>query len=188
MAPHAEKNNPLIVPSKESGWPAPLSKFSPIQMLLLGTVLILFVAVAGLVFYLYQSQRKPLRPPVTPLPEVTRDNLESCSVKKEGNPLVNDVKALPDGTIVGNFRGNINKVELTDDRKFTSLEVVSPRGDQNHTFRVREEDGLVYDVTSGKNLKLTDLAPGQTVFMSFDCFPQKSGQFKITRISITGRL
>lgn len=159
------------------------------QKLLLILVGVLIVVVVGLNLYLYfQAQARKGRPFVPKAtPEAIKINLETCDVKKEGNPLVSDVTKLPDGTIVGNFAGNINKTESFLDGRL-SFEVIAPKGDQTYTFTVREEEGLVFDLKEGKDLKLTDLAPGNTVTMSFNCFPEKNNQFKITRITVTGKL
>lgn len=126
-------------------------------------------------------------------PIVTSANLESCDVKKEGNPLVEDVETLNiegQEIVVGNFRGNINNVTLSEDKQTAQVEVVAPRGDQTHTFSLREQNGLVYDMTSGEDGTLADLAKGQVVTISFDCAQnaQKVKEFKLTRFTITGKL
>lgn len=161
-----------------------------LQKFLLILVGILIVFIIGLNLYLYRSSDKTASsssPSPTVLREAKKVNLETCDLKKEGNPLVSDVTKLPDGTIVGNFVGNINKTESFVDGRL-SLEVVAPRGDQTYTFTVREEEGLVFDLKEGKDLSLSDLAPGNTITMSFNCFPEKNNQFKITRITVTGKL
>lgn len=131
----------------------------------------------------------PIQSGPTPTPPLVA-NLETCNVTKEGNPLVVDVQTLPNGTIVGDFRGNINKTTFNSQRTEASIELISQKGEQTHTFNLKDEEGLVYDVTLGKDLKLSDLSAGQTVTMSFNCFKDQSQekQFKITRISITGKL
>lgn len=123
----------------------------------------------------------------TPTPPLV-SNLETCDVKKEGNPLVNDVKTI-EGSIIGSFRGNINAFEYNLQDQSASLELISPRGDQKHTFNLIEEEKLVYDAIELKDLALSDLKRGQTVAISFNCFPDqpKDKQFRITRVAITGK-
>ncbi|MCL5970211.1 MAG: hypothetical protein M1450_01780 [Patescibacteria group bacterium] len=121
---------------------------------------------------------------ISPTPVISY--LETCSVKKEGNPLVEDVKKVDDKTIIGTFRGNITKITVHLDST-ADIDLYSIRGGQGHTFKVKEEKGLVYNAVNLKDLTLLDLNKGNTVTMSFNCFPTK-GLFKITRISVTGRM
>ncbi|MBI4078781.1 MAG: hypothetical protein HY429_00565 [Candidatus Levybacteria bacterium] len=115
-------------------------------------------------------------------------SLESCSIKEEGNPLVQDVQILKDGTIFGTFRGNIQTYTLNQSSSSATMEVISPRGDQTHTFTIKEEPGLVYDAIAQKDLTLSNLRRGLTVVISFNCFPNKGNLFRLTRIAVTGKL
>jgi len=130
------------------------------------------------------SKPTPIAIEITPS---VAPSLESCSIKKEGNPLVEDVKKADEKTIIGTFRGNITKVTVHLDNT-ASIDLYSIRGGQGHTFRVKEEKGLVYDAVNLKDLTLTDLKKGNTVTMSFNCFPAQRDLFRITRISVTGRM
>lgn len=175
--------DPLIVRAKENT-----------HKLLLATTLILIAVVGFLGYSLWgagnvKKVQAPSPEPTSSSAIVPDKDLETCTVKIQGNPLVADVRTLPSGTIVGNYRGNINKIEGSSDGGKVNVEVVSPKGEQTHTFTVKEEDGLVYDATARKDLTLADLASGQSVTISFDCV-EKDGirNFRITRIAVTGRL
>ena len=127
-------------------------------------------------------------PSLTPKPVA---NLESCDFKKEDNPLVNDLKTLTISNkkvIVGTFRGNINSYALNSDKVSAKIDLISPKGEQSHTFSIKDEKGLVYDAVSQKDLTVADLKPGLTVEISFNCFPENNNIFKLTRINITGGL
>lgn len=145
-----------------------------------------------------QSRRASPTPTPSPTPSFTyASGLESCSVKKEGNPLVDYLTTVKTGTlsatpqtiIVGTFRGNINKFTYDAGEKTATLELIAPKGDQQHTFNLKEESGLVHDATTITNLTLADLKVGQTVVISFNCYPDqpKEKQFKITRVAVTGK-
>lgn len=133
----------------------------------------------------------PSSPPPTsfPTPIPGSLNLESCDIKKEGNPLLTAApEKLSLGSsevIAGTFRGNINKIIVVtvEPSQTYALELISPQGDQIHTFILQEEKGLVYDSVNLKDLTLKDITLGQTVVISFNCFLEDK-RFKITRVAI----
>lgn len=181
--------DPLIVRAKDNG--KFFSNLSLIHKLLLATTLILIATVGFLGYSLWGTGKggkvQGPSPAPTSFSDIVSDkDLETCAVKMEGNPLVADVRSLPNGTIVGNYRGTINKIETTDGG--AAIEVVSPRGDQTHTFAVKEEDGLVYDAMTRTDLTLAGLEAGNSVVISFNCLPDKNNLFKLTRIAVVGRL
>ncbi|KKQ65530.1 MAG: hypothetical protein US86_C0010G0001 [Candidatus Daviesbacteria bacterium GW2011_GWA2_38_24] len=156
---------------------------------------ILTILIPVVLFFV--SKNFSLKKPATVTPSPTsralslEEQINNCSITKEGNPLVNDVQVFKTGekeAMVGTFRANINKVYPDSTKLSPSIELVSPRGDQTHTFRVTEEKGLVYDAVNQKDLKLTDLKPGLTVAASFNCFPDQNNLFKITQISVTSEI
>lgn len=177
--------------------PNPLSNpVNPKKYLLpLLIVLVVLLAVGGYILYSQKSitsQTTPVqqqkKPTTTPTNQTdTTADLENCQVSKPGNPLVDNLTKLSDGTVVGTFRGNINNVSIAS--KSAKIELVSPKADQIHTFTVKQERGLVFDAVNLKELALTDLKRGQTLVISFNCFPKNSPdkQFKITRIAITSK-
>ena len=160
---------------------------------------ILIIALAYGIKYL-KTSKKPVVPvqsivQTTPsrIPTPLQGNLESCDVKKEGNPLLEtDPKTLNvngEKVIVGTFKGNVNQINLDKiDKTATvsaSIELVSPTGDQVYTFKVKEEKGLVYDAVNLKDLTLTGLKKGQTVVLSFNCFTRFNNLFRITIVAVT---
>jgi len=113
---------------------------------------ILTILIPVVLFFV--SKNFSLKKPATVTPSPTsralslEEQINNCSITKEGNPLVNDVQVFKTGekeAMVGTFRANINKVYPDSTKLSPSIELVSPRGDQTHTFRVTEEKGLVYD-------------------------------------------
>lgn len=127
-------------------------------------------------------------------PVVKQDNLDNqiqnCSITKEGNPLIDDVQILDTSKVkvlVGTFRANINKITPDATGLSPLIELASPRADQTHSFRVTEEKGLVYDSVNLKDLTLKDLKPGKTVSVSFNCFPSRGNLFKLTRFSVLSK-
>lgn len=142
-----------------------------------------------------QKPRKAVQTQTTPTQtaEQPSKNLETCSITKEGNPLVDgEIRKLKDKNgeiVVSTFRGNINKYNYDATKSSSSLELISPKGDQSYTFVLKEEKGLVYDAIDLKDLTLKDLKIGQTVVLSFNCFTYKpeNEQFRITRVAVTGK-
>lgn len=131
-------------------------------------------------------QLKNDTPPVTTT-NINEENLKKCDIKKDGNPLVSRVITLKnENAIVGTFTGNINKITYNSVNQVASIEIISPKGEQNYIFTVKEESGLVYDAVGLKALKLSDLKRGQTVVASFNCTPKQENSFKITHLAITG--
>lgn len=134
---------------------------------------------------------KEIKLTITPPPKIVdaSQGLESCSVKKEGNPLVEDVRSLPDGTIIGVIRGNIDNISFNMGKKSGAISLISISQGQSHTFkRIEDEEGLVYDATLQKEIKLSGLKRGMTVQISFNCFPDQDDLFKITRIAVIGKM
>lgn len=121
------------------------------------------------------------------VPAPNLSDLESCDVKKEGNPLVEDYqKFTANGrrVIIGTYRGNINQIN-TDPFRF---QLISPKADQVYNFTtLKDEKGLIFDDTTQKELKLADLELGNSIVMSFNCFPGSKSVFKITKIEITAK-
>lgn len=147
----------------------------------------------------FLPSRKSNIVPVTKIPtksntlptEATKANLETCGIKKEGNPLVDGeittLKIQDSDMIVGTFRGNINGLEEVSGT--TNLELIAPAGDQTYTFKLKEEEGLVYDAIELQDLTLKDLNRGMTVVLSFNCnIVGGKDNFRITRVAITGKL
>jgi len=92
-------------------------------------------------------------PPVT---SSLAPNLETCSITKQASPLVDDVKTLGSGnnkTVVGTFRGNINKYIYDKASKTAKLELISPGGEQVYTFLL-----IVSQINQkGSSLRLQEL-------------------------------
>lgn len=184
---------PPNIPEKGNFFQNPLTKIAIALILVVVAIFLLsyfkILSIPQLSFLPQKSYtNQPSSIPQSTLPPKVETNLESCSVTKEGNPLVSEVKKLPDGTIIGTFLGNINKVDFSSDKLTASIEVISPQGDQTHIFKLKDEKGLIYDGLKLKDLSLSDLAEGQTVIISFNCFPDKDNLFKIAQVKITGRL
>lgn len=87
---------------------------------------------------------------------------------------------------VGTFFGNINNLTYDSGKQIATLELISPKGDQQHTFNLKEEPGLVHDAIALQDLTLADLKVGQTVVISFNC-DTATEKFRITRVAITGK-
>jgi hypothetical protein len=174
------------------------------NLLILITALILVtVAVAGL--RLFNSKyaielNSPLKKtiqitPITPTPKPTNQNnkeltFQGCDIKKEGNPLVSNIWNLK-GNVVGTLRGNINKIGSTKATETASpsaaLEVISPKGDQTYLAIAPIEKGMFYDAVKMKEINFKDLHLGQTVVVSFNCFPTQNNLFKIAQVAITSK-
>ena len=121
------------------------------------------------------------------LEKPSANTLESCSVKKEGNPLITDLRT-EGNSIIGTYRGIINKITFNNPAKTSaSIELVSLKGDQTHLFKVDDENGLVYDYTQGKDASLGNLKKGMSIAMTFNCFPQKDNLFKYSRIVVISK-
>lgn len=118
-----------------------------------------------------------------------QEKLDTCSVRKEGNALVKDVRTLQikgKPVVVGVFRGNINSVVGVEAGR-VKIEVISPKGEQSYTLTVLNQPGVVYDAVNQKDLSTEDLKAGQTVEVSFNCFKDgNKEEFKIARVAITG--
>lgn len=134
------------------------------------------------------STTQQQKPTLTPTSQtITSADLENCQVKKQSNPLVDNLMELSDGTVIGTFRGNINNINTAS--KYAQIELVSPKADQIHTFNVKPEKGLVNDAVNLKEIALNDLKQGQTLVISFNCFPKNNpgNKFKITKIDLTSK-
>ena len=162
--------------------------------------LILLISIPFLIFLTSKTLEKkkvqslPSPTKTTQAPSIKTDNLDdqisSCKITKEGNSLVDDVQTINTGkasVLVGTFRANVNKITPDSTNSSPLIELISPRGDQTHSFRVTEEKGLVYDSINLKDLTLKDLKPGKTVTVSFNCFPDRGNLFKISRISVLSK-
>jgi hypothetical protein len=163
----------------------------PLKLFILIGVLILLTP---LVFLL--SQKSTDTPKGTKEPQGTfagyqvgrtHDELQNCEVTKDGNPIVEHVQKIQD-FIVGSYRGNINEYSYSPSNNTASLLLISPKGDQTQLFSLKGEKGLVFDAITMKEISLADLKRGQTVSISFNCFPKENNEFKITRINLTGKI
>lgn len=126
--------------------------------------------------------------PTPSAPVVTRVDLESCNLKAEGNPLVyGEIIRIKEGQrddLVGAFRGNVNQVELTEQGAL--LEMLSPRADQKYTFSIISEKNLIMNNATQKEMQLSELKPGMTLLMSFNCYKNQNNKFKIVSIIVMG--
>lgn len=137
----------------------------------------------------YSSLSKLFAPPdSSSSPSLARVNLESCSLKAEGNPLVDgEIVRIKEGgrdDLVGAFRGNVNNVELTDTGAL--VELLSPKADQKYTFLITGEKNLIINNATQKEMQLSELKPGMTLLMSFNCYKKQNNKFKIVRILVMG--
>lgn len=141
---------------------------------------------AGLIDFGNLSKLATLPSPSTQV--VTRVDLESCDLKAEGNPLVyGEIIRIKEGQrddLVGAFRGNVNQVELT--KQGALLELLSPQADQKYTFSITSEKNLIMNNATQKEMQLSELKPGMTLVMSFNCFKNQNNKFKIVRILVMG--
>lgn len=178
------ENNMTIIKSPKSNLP----RFLWIGAAVVAIVALVLVYRTGYISF-HGLSAQPTSSPVASATGGT--NLESCDVTKEGNPLVDgniQTITLPSGKVlVGTFRGNINNLTFNSSRSSVDLELISPKGDQNHVFSLSEEKGLVHDAIDLKDLTLADLKKGETVVMSFNCYFNQGKKFKITRIEVTGK-
>lgn len=137
----------------------------------------------------YSSLSKLFAPPDSSTSSSqARVDLESCSLKAEGNPLVDgEIVRIKEGgrdDLVGAFRGNVNNVELTDSGAL--VELLSPRADQKYTFSITAEKNLIINNGTQKEMQLSELKPGMTLLMSFNCYKNQNNKFKIVRILVMG--
>ena len=76
------------------------------ETILIVAVIALVAVVVGLNIYLFrlEGRKTSVVPKTSPSPTLqAKASLETCGIKKEGNPLVKDIQTLEDGTVVGNF-------------------------------------------------------------------------------------
>lgn len=107
-------------------------------------------------------------------------DLTSCSVTREGNPLVESLSANNESIQV-NFKGKITGLEIDPVIKSHIIKLTSLDDSQTYKFNIRDQKGLYFDSkgeASGSALK-TD----QTLLISFTC-DKKSNGFKFTKVLI----
>lgn len=161
---------------------------SPRYILILILILVAVGSVLG-VYLLVKQGNLTIR---TPVPQnqglPLADSLDTCAIKKEGNPLVSDVTTIPGKKfIVGTFLGNIDKVDYNTQTQTAEIKLMSPKGDQDHTFTVKAEKGLITDAKTRGELQLSDLARGQTATLSFNCDLEKESKNRIVNILISNK-
>lgn len=174
----------------------------PQKKLIIGALIVSGLMIIGsLIFVRFVNKPKIITPSPLPSPkQATIDQLTTakqfsffgCNIKKEGNPIVHEMIAASTkdkDLVFGTFFGNINKISFDTAKKTASIQIISPKGDQTYSFKVTDSKGLVYDSTIAKPFNFADLKAGQTVMISFNCFPKETGekQFKIAQIMVTGR-
>lgn len=174
------------LPSEPQPIVSPKPPFWTPNKVLVFLIALLAAFIGGAGFYLLQSGQMPklgkeqTQAPPSPTPGGIKPRAQSvltftgCSVKKEGNPLVYDAKTLSDGKPFSVLRGNISQIEFDNGKKKATIELIAPRGDQSYVFSVEERTSpplLISDAaTDLRELALSDLAPGQTVDISMNCY------------------
>ena len=128
-----------------------------------GVIIILMII--GLVIFGY---RKYVPSPL-PAKRPVSHELDTCTVTKEGNPLVESLTTQA-GTIKGVYKGKIT--DLSFDKILNSylIKLTSLDNSQSYKFMVPRQEGI-------------DFKPNQTLQLSFTC-DRKSDGFKITKVLI----
>jgi|SRR3989338_1103934 len=133
-------------------------------------------AILFLGWFLFQSKQTSIFKPYASLPSKIEDNLESCNVKKIGNPLL---------LSPGNYKGIIQSINLNSNNNSTDIKLTSANGVQTHTFSIKTENGLVvFNPKTKEDLLLTDLKTGQNVTLTANCGQNQDNLFKIITIAI----
>ena len=134
------------------------------------------LAILFLGWFLFQSKQTNIFKPEASPPPKAEDNLESCNVKKLGNPLL---------LSPGSYKGIIQSINLNSNNNSADIKLTSANGVQTHTFTVKAENGLaVFNPNTKKDLLLTDLKAGQNVILTANCGQNQDSLFKITQIAI----
>lgn len=130
----------------------------------------LIVAMVVLAGFLYFKSKQS-----SSLPKID-DGLESCSVKKEGNSLVQSP---------GIYKGIIQTINFNANNTEADIQLISAVGKQTHTFTVKAEKGLaVFNFKTNKDLLLTNLKIGQNITLTSSCATNPSEEFKITQVAV----
>lgn len=126
-------------------------------------------------------------PPVSRLPAKSQINqptaLDTCNVKKEGNPLVTSL-AENNNIISGTFTGRITAVAQSGSRNSVIISLISEKGNQRYTFNILKQPGLFYDSNKARSVEAQSLAAGQKIMITFNCLPKGGNLFKFVQVNI----
>lgn len=109
-------------------------------------------------------------------------SLDSCLIKKEGNPLVLEISANDFGSI-GKIQGVVDKISTEPIREATIISLSSLDKKQQYNFSLFEQPNLIVDLSTNKVASLSALKQNQTLTLSFSC-SKESNLFKFTRVTI----
>lgn len=116
----------------------------------------------------------------TELPSQSPSQLESCAVRKEGNPLVQNVTVIDD-VVVGQFEGMVTS--MIPSSGSATITIASFTGNQLHTLTIPKTIP-VYDVKATAPLPFDSIQTGKTVLVTFNCFEKKQNKYEFTSIGV----
>ncbi len=155
---------------------------------LLAILVLLVVALLGLNYFRVIDLKISYLPqkstPATSQTPLLPFSLDTCLVKKEGNPLVESISAQPTGTM-GVITGKVENVVAEPVRGSSIISLVSLDGVQKYDFNILPYPGLaVIDQTNKKDTTLANIQTGQKVSLYFEC-SSSDNLFKFTRVSVS---
>ena len=106
--------------------------------------------------------------------------LDTCSLTKEGNPLVESLSDNPQ-TVTGIFKGRLTDLKLDPVLEAHLIQLTSLDNKQSYKFMVQNQRGLVF--TPDGESSSSALKNDQTLQVSFMC-DKKSNGFTIIKVLI----
>ena len=130
--------------------------------IMLRILVILFIT--GIVFFSLKYFPKRPNSPVKPNPQVNSSSLDTCSLSKEGNPLVETLSTQA-GLLQGNFKGKISYLEKDPVRQSYIIKLKSLDNSQEYKFNIRTS---LSELKVDQIVKLSFVCNTQTNLLDFD--------------------
>ncbi len=107
--------------------------------------------------------------------------LDTCDVKKEGNPLV--LNALPSGDgLSGQIQGKVEAVTKEPVRGSYIISLISLDGKQKYDFNILDQKNLVVN-NKQKSASMSGIKKDNQLLLFFQC-SKESGLFKFNQVMI----